>query len=118
MKLYLKLLLGLFILCLVTVKFTYAQGTAGLSIENSQVNGGFYNYEIHITPTNDWGAGNRKTLGDCSWAFDFNSTALSDPQLTFVGSEVDPSEGYTHTVLISLGKIIVATDLDDINFEK
>lgn len=91
--------------------------TADISIENAQVENDSFSFEIHITPTNDWGAGNRKALGDCSWYFDYNTNALASPMLSFVAPEVDPNAGYTNTVEIVGPKLGVTTDLDAANFD-
>ncbi len=91
----------------------YAQRTADLFIENSSIAGGYFYFEIHITPTNDWGTLNRKALGDCSWYFSYNSSALSNPTLSYVNSTyVGTADGYTNTVGIYGGKVGVTTDLD------
>jgi len=91
--------------------------TADISIENAQMNNDSFSFEIHITPTNDWGTGNRKALGDCSWYFDYNASALALPMLSFVAPEVDPNAGYTSTVGIFGAKLGVTTDLDADNFD-
>ena len=105
------------LLMLLTVTLTIAQNTADLFIENVQVNGNKLSWEIHITPTNDWGSGNRKALGDCSWYFDYNEAALNNPVLTFVAPEVAPASGYTNTTGLVADKIQVTTDLDADNFD-
>ena len=90
---------------------SYAKN-ADISIANAMISDGYFSWEIHITPTDDWGSGNRKALGDCSWYFDANINALSSPELTYVAPQVDPSEGYTNTCAITGDHPQVTTDLD------
>jgi len=98
------------------VSMSYAKN-ADISIENAMISGGYFSWEIHITPTDDWGVGNRKALGDCSWYFDANMNALSGIELTYVAPQVDPSEGYTNTCAITGGHPQVTTDLDYDNYD-
>ena len=88
-----------------------AQNTADLFIENPTVNVSQtkFSFEIHITPTNDWGSNTGdKSLGDCSWYFNYNSSALANPVITFVGSAV-VSTHYVNSTGISGGQLYVDT---------
>jgi len=102
---------------LVIVNAGYSQRTADILIENAQITDSFFSWEIHITPTNDWGTDNRKAIGDCSWFFSYNSSGLSNPVLTFVSAQVGETAGYTSSVAIIGGYIGVTTDLDTDNFD-
>ena len=98
------------------VSMSYARN-ADISIENAIISDGYFSWEIHITPTDDWGSGNRKALGDCSWYFDANLNALSSPELIYIADEVAESEGYTNTCAITGGHPRVTTDLDYDNYD-
>ncbi|MGH1364238.1 MAG: FlgD immunoglobulin-like domain containing protein [Calditrichia bacterium] len=101
-----------FFLFLLVPGFTFAQ-TANISIQNAQQSSGVFTFEIHIEPTNNWGSGTfDKRLGDCSWAFTFNTSAINSPSLTVVGSSVDPGDGYTNSVQILGSRLIVTTEFD------
>ncbi len=89
-----KKLITLLLLMIFSTTLIIAQKTADIFIENPTVNGNKFSWEIHITPTNDWGSSNRKALGDCSWYFDYNNSALTNPVLTFVATEVAAADGY------------------------
>ncbi|MCF6270775.1 MAG: T9SS type A sorting domain-containing protein [Melioribacteraceae bacterium] len=94
--------------------FIYGQNTADLFIENASVSGAIYSFEVHITPTSDWGGGLNNPLGDCSWYFDFNESAMNNPQLTYVSTVVDPTAGYTNSVQIVAGTKIAITTVQDL----
>lgn len=92
--------------------------TADLFIENKTTSGGYFYFEIHITPTSDWGAGNRKALGDCSWYFAYNAAALSSPTLFYANPTYVPTgAGYTNSTGITGGKVQVTTDLDSDTYD-
>ena len=88
-----------------------AQNTADLFIENPTINEGKFSFEIHITPTNDWGSNaGDKSLGYCSWYFNYNSSALANPIITFIGTVVDASH-YDNTTDISGGQLYIDTHI-------
>lgn len=87
--------------------------TADIKILNVQRVGLVLSFDIHIEPTNNWGSGTfDKRLGDCSWAFTFNTSALNNPSITAQGSPVNPSEGYTSNVQVLGSRLIVTTEFD------
>ncbi|MCK5147567.1 T9SS type A sorting domain-containing protein [bacterium] len=88
-------------------------GTADLFIENKSVSGGYFYFEIHITPTSDWGDGDRKGLGDCSWYFAYNIAALSNPVLTYENTTYVGGDAYSNSVGISGKGVGVTTEYDD-----
>ena len=115
-----KIKITLIVLTLLYGYCAFPQNTADLFIENPSVNEGQtkFSWEIHITRTNSWGvASGANSLGDCSWAFEYNALGLSNPVLTYSGPVVLPAQGYTNTVEISGGRVIVTTDLDRDNFD-
>ena len=99
------------------IDVSYAQRTADLSIENAHASGSYYTWEIHITPTSDWGTGNRKALGNCSWYFSYNTSALNNPVLTFTAPQVATSAGYTNSTGLVSNKVQVTTYLDTDNYD-
>jgi len=87
--------------------------SADIKILNVQRVGLVLSFDIHIEPTNDWGSGTfDKRLGDCSWAFTFNTSALNNPSITAEGTPVDPAEGYSSSVQILGSRVIVTTEFD------
>ncbi len=110
-------LVVLFVMLIVAVP-VFAQRTADLFIQNQIVSGGYLYFEIHITPTNDWGTLNRKALGDCSWFFTYNTAALSNPVLTYENPTYVPSgSGYSNSTGLTGGRVQVTTDLDTDNYD-
>jgi hypothetical protein len=93
-----------------------AQGTVTVSIENIRSEMRYLYWEIHVTPTNDWGSGgthNKKALGDCSWYFGYNASALSDPTLTYASDKVPSDKGYASATGLSGGRVYVDTRFDE-----
>ncbi|MEL6823301.1 MAG: FlgD immunoglobulin-like domain containing protein [Calditrichota bacterium] len=87
--------------------------TADIKILNAQQVGSTFSFDIHIEPTNDWGSGTfDKRLGDCSWAFTFNTSGLNNPSITVQGTPVDPAQGYSSSVQILGSRLIVTTEFD------
>ena len=65
--------------------------TATVTIENVQVSGGELSWEIHFTPTDGWTGGlfgSNTYLNSASWYFDFNSSALSAPVITYTNPDL------------------------------
>ena len=115
-----KLLL-FFLIIVATIFITnilYAR-TADLYIENAHISGNYFIWELHLKPTDDWGSGNRKALGDCSWYFDYNNDALAfgSAELLYEAPEINPSEGYTNTAGTVGIKVFVDTNLDADNYD-
>ena len=107
-----KYIVKIFLILNLLVMSIFAQHTADLFIENAQANGTTFTWEIHITPTNDWGTANGATsLGDCSWYFSYNTSVLSNPQIIFQGSAVDQAH-YVNTTGITGGRVYVDTKLN------
>lgn len=110
-------LVVLFVMLIVAAP-VFAQKTADLFIQNQIVSGGYLYFEIHITPTNDWGTLNRKALGDCSWYFTYNAAALSNPVLTYENPTYVPSgSGYSNSTGLTGGRVQVTTDLNTESYD-
>lgn len=93
-----------------------AQNTADLFIENPTVNASQtkFSWEIHLTETNDWGSLNRKALGNCSFYFDYNNGALSNPVITYVAPEIsNATDGYSSSTGLTGGKVQVTLFYDN-----
>lgn len=89
--------------------------TATATITNVGVSGGTFSFDIQLQPTDDWGSsGNNRALGDASWVFDLNTTALSTPVITTAGGPVDSDSGYTNSIAVSGSKLIVTTEFDGV----
>ena len=100
------------ILLVCAISGSYGQHTANLSIENARTSGGYFYWDIYITRTNDWGADDRNGLGDCSWYFDYNTSALSSPTLTYENPTYVKSPEYTNSAGISGNQVWVTTELN------
>lgn len=86
--------------------------SADIVISNARIEGGYFLWEIHITPTNDWGSSFGAALGDCSWFFEYNSNGLSMPELVYQAPEIDSVVGYENTVSVLGGYVSLTTDLN------
>ena len=108
-----KKIMTTIVLLLYLATTSFGQNTADLFIENATINGSQtkFSWEIHITPTNDWGSNSGdKAIGDASWFFSYNGSALSNPVITFAGSAVDAVH-YDNTSGITGGKVFVDTKI-------
>lgn len=107
-----KLLLKIFSLFLLVSGILKAQRNADIMIANAQVNEDIFSWEIHLIPTNTWGNPLNSALGDCSWYFEFNQTALVNPVLLYQAPEISDTAGYTNTAAIVGERIGITSDLD------
>ena len=63
-------------------KEIFAQNTGIAYVENPQVNGSFFSWELHFTRTNDWTPGLlQNALGSSSASFNFSTSGLANPSV-------------------------------------
>jgi hypothetical protein len=89
--------------------------TAQLTIDNIQVTGNHFLWEIHFRPVSGWTGGPgdvNSFLQSASWYFKYNSSALNAPVLVYQNPMV---QGHYHnTIGIAGGRVYVSTaDMSD-----
>ncbi len=72
---------------------SFAQ-TVDLTISNQQVSGGYLYFDIVLERTSAWAA---DYLGDCSFYFSYNTSALSNPFVSSQHANLTSGNGYTIT---------------------
>ena len=90
-------------------KNLYAQPYTGVAyIENAQVNGLVFSWELHFERTNDWTSGfYPNALGHSSASFNFNTLGLANPSLVVEPGGPLDNANYTVTDTIINQKCIV-----------
>jgi hypothetical protein len=96
-------------LLILFTKSSFAQNTGIAYIENPQVNGSVFSWELHFERTNDWTAGLlSNALGGSAASFNFNTLGLTNPSLIIEpGGPLDNANYPNVTVSIILNKCIV-----------
>ena len=88
----LKVLLAILICSIFITSRGYTQITAEVYIENTQVVGSTFSWEIHFRPISGWTGGQfgaNAYLKNASWYFYFNHNALTAPVITYMNPLVD-----------------------------
>jgi len=85
----------------------FAQRTVDLSISNKTISGGFFYFDINLKRTSNW---TTNFLGDCSFYFDHNASALSTVVLDYSNPNVSVGNGFTVTSGSNVNHIYVTVD--------
>ena len=108
-----KIRINITIIKIVAVLIFYAGTSFGYTgnvyIENVQVAGSVFSFELHFMRTDEWTPGLiANALGGCDASFDFNTDALTNPTLVVEpGGPLDNANYPNTTVQIIIDKLIV-----------
>jgi|GEM_PF-5189309 len=85
---------------------------AGISAENPVIDGQYFSFDVVLTPKSTWeGSIYDKTMGDCSWFFEYNTAALASPEIVYVAPVIDSTAGYSNTIAIISNRVGITTDV-------
>ncbi|MGH1364237.1 MAG: FlgD immunoglobulin-like domain containing protein [Calditrichia bacterium] len=71
-----------------------------------------FSFDVVLLPTTVWGNNvYDKALGDCSWFFQYNDSALTNPEIVYTAPEVDTAFGYTNSIAIIANRLGLTTDV-------
>ncbi|MEL6824519.1 MAG: hypothetical protein AAFP70_22390, partial [Calditrichota bacterium] len=88
-----------------------------ISAENPIIGEQHFSFDVVLTPTTVWeGSIYDKTLGDCSWFFEYNNAALASPEIVYIAPEVDSAAGYSNSAAIIANRLGITTDVSLNNF--
>lgn len=108
---FLKLTLAFLILA-VSGANARSSRTAVIAAVNPVIGEQHFSFDIVLTPTTIWeGSIYDKTLGDCSWFFEYNSAALTAPEITYTAPEIDSTAGYSNIIAIISNRLGLTTDV-------
>ncbi len=88
-----RIMIVVLLLSLMGTLPAFAQ-TVDLTINNQQVSGGYLYFDVVLNRTSAWAA---DFLGDCSFYFSYNNSALSNPSVTSQHADLTLGNGYSIT---------------------
>ena len=91
---------------------SYSQPTASVTVENPRISGSNFLFDVYFMRTNNdpsWTFFGYTALGNSSWFFNWNTTALNTPTLAYVNTTLLPVLTYSNVVGNVGGQLAITT---------